>query len=226
MNKNIINSEYLEFVEQLKIRVSESRYQAARTVNSELIKLYHHIGNEILKRQEIYGWGAKVIDNLSRDLHSAFPEMKGFSSRNLKYMRRFAEEYKDVEFVQQVAAQLPWFHIVILLDKVKDNQHRIFYMKKTVEYGWSRSVLTTQIELELHKRQGQAITNFQSKLAYPHSDLAHYTLKDPYVFDFLSVGNEAHEREVEKELTKHIEKFLIELGAGFAFVGRQCLNVL
>ncbi|MCC8368520.1 MAG: PDDEXK nuclease domain-containing protein [Rickettsia endosymbiont of Oxypoda opaca] len=221
MNKNIINSEYLEFVEQLKIRVSESRYQAARTVNSELIKLYHHIGNEILKRQEIYGWGAKVIDNLSRDLHSAFPEMKGFSSRNLKYMRRFAEEYKDVEFVQQVAAQLPWFHIVILLDKVKDNQHRIFYMKKTVEYGWSRSVLTTQIELELHKRQGQAITNFQSKLTYPHSDLAHYTLKDPYVFDFLSVGNEAHEREVEKELTKHIEKFLIELGAGFAFVGRQ-----
>jgi predicted nuclease of restriction endonuclease-like (RecB) superfamily len=127
MDKNIINSEYLEFVEQLKIRVSESRYQAARSVNTELIKLYHHIGNEILKRQAKYGWGAKVIDKLSRDLHSAFPEMKGFSSRNLKYMRRFAEEYKDLEFVQQVAAQLPWFHIVVLLDKVKDNKHRIFY---------------------------------------------------------------------------------------------------
>ena len=221
MDKNIINSEYLEFVEQLKIRVSESRYQAARSVNSELIKLYHHIGNEILKRQEKYGWGAKVIDNLSRDLNSAFPEMKGFSSRNLKYMRRFAEEYRDLEFVQQVAAQLPWFHIVLLLDKVKDRKHQIFYMKKIVEHCWSRSRLTMQIELELHKRQGQAITNFQSKLASPQSDLAHYTLKDPYIFDFLSVSNEAQEREVEKELTKHVEKFLIELGAGFAFVGRQ-----
>ena len=136
-------------------------------------------------------------------------------------MRRFAEEYRDLEFVQQVAAQLPWFHIVLLLDKVKDRKHQIFYMKKFVEHCWSRSVLTMQIEIELHKRQGQAVTNFQSKLASPQSDLAHYTLKDPYVFDFLSVGNEAQEREVEKELTKHIEKFLIELGAGFAFVGRQ-----
>lgn len=221
MDKNIINSEYLEFVEQLKIRVSESRYQAARSVNTELIKLYHHIGNEILKRQAKYGWGAKVIDKLSRDLHSAFPEMKGFSSRNLKYMRRFAEEYKDLEFVQEVLAQLTWYHNITLLDKVANKQNRLFYVKQAIEYGWSRNMMVMQIELELHKRQGQAITNFQNKLPSPQSDLAHYTLKDPYVFDFLSVGNEAQEREVEKELTKHIEKFLIELGAGFAFVGRQ-----
>jgi len=221
MNTNVVGSEYLEFLEQLKVRVSESRYQAARAVNSELIRLYYHIGNEILKRQAEHGWGAKVIDNLSRDLHSAFPEMKGFSSRNLKYMKRFAEEYKDLEFVQEVLAQLTWYHNITLLDKVSNKQDRLFYVKNSIEYGWSRNMMVTQIELELHKRQGQAITNFQSKLASPQSDLAHYTLKDPYIFDFLSVGNEAHEREVEKELTKHIEKFLLELGAGFAFVGRQ-----
>ncbi|KIJ88513.1 PDDEXK nuclease domain-containing protein, partial [Rickettsia asembonensis] len=176
------------------------------------------IGNEILKRQEKYGWGAKVIDNLSRDLHSAFPEIKGFSSRNLKYMRHFAEEYQDIKFVQEVLAQLTWYHNITLIDKVSKKQDRLFYVKQAIEYGWSRNMMVTQIELELHKRQGQAITNFQSKLVSPQSDLAHYTLKDPYVFDFLSVGNEAQEREVEKELTKHIEKFLIELGADFAFV--------
>lgn len=184
MNKNIINSEYLEFLEQMKIRVSESRYQAVRAVNSELIRLYYHIGSEILKRQAKYGWGAKVIDKLSRDLHFAFPEMKGFSSRNLKYMRRFAEEYKDLEFVQEVLAQLTWYHHITLLDKVNNKQNRLFYVKHAIEYGWSRNMMVTQIELELHKRQGQAITNFQNKLPSPQSDLAHYTLKDPYVLIF------------------------------------------
>ncbi|MCC8372444.1 MAG: DUF1016 N-terminal domain-containing protein [Rickettsia endosymbiont of Pseudomimeciton antennatum] len=127
MDKNIISTEYKEFLEQLKTRVATSRYQAARSVNKELIILYHHIGSEILARQEQHAWGAKIIDKLSRDLISAFPEMKGFSTRNLKYMQQFAKEYPDLTFVQQVAAQLPWFHLVILIDKVKDKQARIFY---------------------------------------------------------------------------------------------------
>ncbi|MEI8295351.1 MAG: PDDEXK nuclease domain-containing protein [Alphaproteobacteria bacterium] len=147
--------------------------------------------------------------------------MKGFSTRNLKYMRKFAEEYPDPEFVQEVLAQLTWYHNMTLLDKVPDKQNRLFYVKQATEHGWSRNIMVMQIESALHKRQGQAITNFKDKLPSPQSDLAHYILKDPYIFDFLSVGDEAHERAVEKALVHHMEKFLLELGAGFAFVGRQ-----
>jgi predicted nuclease of restriction endonuclease-like (RecB) superfamily len=221
MKKNIISTEYTDFVEKLKSHVVTSRYQAVRAVNRELILLYHHIGTEILKRQKENSWGAKIIDQLSKDLNSAFPEMKGFSTRNLKYMRLFAEEYPNFEFVQQAAAQLPWFHIVTIIDKIKDPQIRIFYILKAIEHGWSRNVLMMQIETALHKRQGQAITNFKDKLPSPQSDLAHQSLKDPYIFDFLSLGEEAQEREVEKALVAHMEKFLLELGAGLAFVGRQ-----
>ncbi|OZG31778.1 hypothetical protein RiCNE_08190 [Rickettsia endosymbiont of Culicoides newsteadi] len=221
MDKNIITTEYKEFLEQLKARVSISRYQAARSVNKELIILYHHIGSEILTRQEQHGWGAKIIDKLSRDLVSAFPEMKGFSTRNLKYMQQFAKEYPDPAFVQEVLAQLTWYHNLTLLDKIADKETRLFYIKHAIAYGWSRNVMVMQIELALHKRQNQAITNFKDKLPSPQSDLAHYTLKDPYIFDFLSIGDEAHEREVERALVSHMEKFLLELGAGFSFVGRQ-----
>ncbi len=221
MDKNIITTEYKEFLEQLKVRVATSRYQAARSVNKELIILYHHIGSEILTRQEQHAWGTKIIDKLSRDLISAFPEMKGFSTRNLKYMRQFAKEYPEPTFVQEVLAQLTWYHNITLLDKVIDKEIRLFYIKHSITYGWSRNVMVMQIELALHKRQSQAITNFKNKLPSPQSDLAHHTLKDPYIFDFLSIGNEAHEREVEKALVSHIEKFLLELGVGFAFVGRQ-----
>jgi predicted nuclease of restriction endonuclease-like (RecB) superfamily len=221
MNNSIMSQDYLAFLEDLKDRVASSRYKAALSVNKELILLYYHMGSEILKSQEKHGWGAKIIDQLSRDLQSAFPEMKGFSTRNLKYMRKFAEEYPDPEFVQQVVAQLPWGHNIFLMDLVSDKQNRLFYMKRAIEYGWSRNVMVMQIETALHKRQGQAITNFKQKLPSPQSDLVHYTLKDPYIFDFLSIGAEAHEREVEKALIHHMEKFLLELGAGFAFVGRQ-----
>jgi len=221
MDNSVISKDYTAFLEDLKSRVASSRYKAALSANKELILLYHHIGNEILKSQERHGWGAKVIDQLSRDLRAAFPEMKGFSTRNLKYMRKFAEEYSDPEFVQQVVAQLPWGHNIFLMDLVQDKQNRLFYMKHAIEHGWSRNIMVMQIESALHKRQGQAITNFKNKLPPPQSDLAHYTLKDPYIFDFLSIGEEAQEREVEKALTRHMEKFLLELGAGFAFVGRQ-----
>jgi predicted nuclease of restriction endonuclease-like (RecB) superfamily len=221
VTKNIINQEYAQLLSDLKARVASSRYKAVLSVNKELTLLYHHVGTAILNAQKSHGWGTKVIDQLSKDLQSEFPEMKGFSTRNLKYMRKFSEEYPDFVFVQQVAAQLPWFHIMTILDRVRGKEDQIFYMRNTAKYGWSRSVLTMQIETSLHKRQGQAITNFKDKLPSPQSDLAHYTLKDPYIFDFLSIGKEAHEREVEKGLVQHMEKFILELGAGFAFVGRQ-----
>lgn len=147
--------------------------------------------------------------------------MKGFSLANLHNMRRFAELYPDASILQQSAGELPWYHHVILMERVKEQEIRHFYIQKAAEYGWSRSSLVHQIELNLYKRQGKAITNFKEKLASPTSDLAVETLKDPYIFDFLSIGPEAHEREVEKALVRHIEKFLLELGAGFAFVGRQ-----
>lgn len=221
MTKNIINQEYNKFLSDLKERVASSRYKAALSVNKELILLYHHIGTQILEAQNKAGWGAKVIDQLSKDLASEFPEMKGFSVRNLKYMRKFASEYPDAQIVQEVLAQLTWYHNVTLLDKISDKQIRLFYVKHAIENGWSRNIMVMQMELSLHKRQGQAITNFKDKLPSPQSDLAHYTLKDPYIFDFLSIGEEAHEREVEKALVHHMEKFILELGTGFAFVGRQ-----
>ena len=221
MSSLSIDKQYKEFLENLKQQVYQRRYQAARQVNKELIILYHHIGSEILRQQNEQGWGSKVIDQLSKDLRSEFPEMKGFSTRNLKYMRRFAEEYPNLEFVQQVAALLPWFHIATVMDKVTNIEDQIFYMRNAAQFGWSRNIMIMQIEAKLHKRQGQAITNFKDKLPLPQSDVAHHTLKDPYIFDFLSLGHEAHEREVEKALIQHMEKFLMELGAGFAFVGRQ-----
>ncbi len=221
MSSFSIDRQYQTFLENLKQRVYQSRYQAARHVNKELIILYHHIGLEILRQQKEQGWGAKVIDQLSKDLHAEFPEIKGFSPRNLKYMQKFAAEIPGLEIVQQVVAQIPWGHITHLLDRIADFQTRLWYIQKTIENGWSRNILVMQIEAKLHKRQGQAVTNFKDKLPLPQSDVTHHTLKDPYIFDFLSLGHVAHEREVEKALIQHMEKFLMELGAGFAFVGRQ-----
>ncbi len=221
MNKKIIDAKYDSFLKTVKERVYTSRLKAAQAVNKELVLLYHHIGIAILDSQEKHGWGAKVIDQLSRDLKLEFPEMKVFSPRNLKYMKKLAEEYPDFELVQQLVTQLPWGHNVLLMDKFQDKQIRLFYMQQAIEHGWSRNIMDMQIELGLHKRQGQAITNFEDKLPSPQSDLAQYTLKDPYIFDFLSIGQDAKEREVEKALCVHMEKFLLKLGAGFAFVGRQ-----
>lgn len=215
------NTRYITFITELKNWIHESRQKAALTINKELILLYHHIGIQILNSQQKHEWGAKIIDQLSKDLQSEFPEMKGFSTRNLKYMRKFAEEYLNLEFVQQVVAQLPWGHNVILMDKVPKLQDRIFYINKTIEYGWSRNILAMQIDSKLHNLQGKAITNFQNTLPSPQSDLAQSLLKNPYIFDFLSLGKEAHEREIEKNLVTHVEKFLLELGEGFAFLGRQ-----
>ncbi|WP_341816767.1 YhcG family protein [Wolbachia endosymbiont (group A) of Agelastica alni] len=217
----IIGKEYTEFLEQLKDHIATNRYKAALAVNSKLILLYHYIGTEILKRQREHGWGAKVIDQLSKDLRNAFPDMKGFSIQNLKYMRRFAGEYSENEIGQQAVDQLPWGHNIVIMYEIKNKEERFWYIKKSREHGWSRNILSMQIETNLYKREGKAMTNFRNKLASPQSDLAQQMLKNPYVFDFLSLGKKAHEREVEKALVAHIERFLLELGEGFAFLGRQ-----
>lgn len=221
MSNDFLSSEYIEFLESLKQRIAVARYKAVRAVNTELIMLYHEIGTDIIQKQEKLSWGSKVIAKISQDLSSEFPDMKGFSQTNLKYMKKFAQEFTPSEISQQLADQLPWFHIVVLMEKVKDRDKRLFYIKKATEHGWSRSVLVHQIELNLYDRQGKAVTNFKEKLALPQSELASQTLKDPYIFDFLSLGEKAQEREVENALIQHMEKFLLELGAGFAFVGRQ-----
>lgn len=223
MGKNISTeiSGYAELLSTLKERIRKAQIRAALSLNRELALLYWHIGREILTRQASEKWGAKVIDRLAVDLRHEFPEMKGFSPRNLKYMRSFAEAYPDKQIVQQAAAQIPWFHNCVIIDKVRDPEERMWYIRQTIENGWSRNILTLQIENELYRRQGKAISNFRKTLPSPQSDLAHQTLKDPYIFDFLTLDKEAHERAIEKELINHITKFLLELGAGFAFVSKQ-----
>ena len=221
MGKMILDQEYKKLFLELKARVTVSRYRAAVKVNNELIKLYHYIGDIILQSQAKEGWGAKIINQLSMDLRAEFPDMKGFSSQNLKYMRKFAEEYSQDEIGQQAVDRIPWGHIVLLMYSGLDKEQINFYVNQTVENGWSRNVLSMQIENKLHKRKGAAVTNFDKKLPLLQSDLAQSTLKNPYLFDFLSLEDKAQEREVEKGLVKHIEKFLLELGEGFAFLGRQ-----
>jgi predicted nuclease of restriction endonuclease-like (RecB) superfamily len=214
-------ADYQAWLKSLKTQIQAARQRAVLAVNQELLTLYWQIGDEILQRQQQQGWGSKVIDRLAQDLRQAFPEMKGFSARNLKYMRTFAESWSESAIVQQPVAQLPWGHHLILLTKLKDPEPRLAYAKLAQQYGWSRNVLVHQIESRLLERQGRAATNFAHTLPAEQSELAQQTLKDPYIFDFLSIGAEAHERDIEQALTQHISQFLLELGAGFAFVGKQ-----
>jgi predicted nuclease of restriction endonuclease-like (RecB) superfamily len=213
--------EYESFVEELKDRIRSVQLRAALSLNRELVLLYWRIGRDILNRQKQEGWGTKIIDRLSLDLSKAFPAMRGFRARNLKYMRAFAEAYPDEEFVQQVVAQLPWGHQVRILDAVKNPGQREWYVRQASENGWSRNVLVHQIESKLFERQGHALTNFDRTLPRPQSELAQELLKDPYHFDFLSIGPELLERDLERSLIEHIRDFLLELGKGFAFVGSQ-----
>lgn len=212
---------YSHFLHDLKTRIRAARTRAALAVNSELILLYWQIGRDIQVRQEQQGWGAKVIERLAVDLRAEFPDLKGFSRANLMYMRSFAAAWDSEEIVQRLVGQIPWGQNITLITKIKVREEREWYARKLVELGWSRLVLEHQIESGLINRQGKAITNFSKTLSSSQSDLAHEMLKDPYLFDFLSVGEEAHERDVERALVKHITSFLLELGAGFSFVGRQ-----
>jgi predicted nuclease of restriction endonuclease-like (RecB) superfamily len=206
---------------ELKARIRTTQQRIAVAANQELVLLYWQIGRDILARQAHQGWGAKVIDRLSHDLHNAFPQMKGFSRANLMYMRAFADAWGDGQIVQRLVGQLPWGHNLVLLSKLKDEPTRLRYAQRAIEQGWSRSVLTMQIDSNALAREGQAVTNFGSALPPPQSVLARHALKDPYLFDFLEVGKEADERSIEQALVQHISRFLLELGAGFAFVGRQ-----
>ncbi len=212
---------YADWLTDLKTRIHNAQQRAALAVNRELVLLYWQIGCDILERQAKQGWGAKVIERLSHDLRVAFPDMKGFSRANLMYMRAFAEAWPDAVIVQQAVGQLPWGHNLVLLTRLKNHEMRLAYAQRAIQYGWSRNVMNIHIETRLLEREGQAVTNFEAQLPAQQSDLARNTLKDPYLFDFLSVGKEADEREIESAIVQHITRFLLELGAGFAFVGRQ-----
>lgn len=212
---------YAELLDSLKTQIRTAQVRAALAANRELVLMYWRIGREILARQDAEGWGSKVIDRLSADLGRSFPTMTGLSTRNLKYMRAVAEAFVDEAIVQQVVAQLPWGHNVVLIDKLDALEARLWYARQAIAHGWSRNVLAHQIDARLRERQGAAQTNFDQTLPPLQSDLARQVIKDPYVFDFLDLADDARERDLERALTDHIRKFLLELGVGFAFVGSQ-----
>ncbi len=219
--KNEINiSKYKALLENIKQEVLSARYKAIYAVNKELMFMYWHIGKIILENSQ---WGNKFIDNLSMDLKMEFPEIKGFSVRNLKYMRKFAEEYSDFEFVQEVLAQITWYHNIILMDKIKDIEERKWYINEIVKNGWSSNMLKMQIDGKLYERQALAkkITNFELTLPSVQSDLAVQTMKDPYLFDFISIKGKVKELQIENAMIEKIKDVLIELGKGFAFVGSE-----
>jgi len=209
---------YIAFLDDLKTRIRSAQVKAALAVNRELILLYWQIGQEILSRQQAEGWGSKVIQRLAQDLKREFPDIKGFSRTNLLYMRAFAEAWPDEQNVHQLGGQIPWRHNCVILDKVKDAQERQWYIQQTIEHGWSRSILTAQIESGLYQREGGAVTNFEYTLPPPQSELAHQIVKDPYNFDFLTIAKDAETKDLKRALVAHMRDFLLELGVGFSFV--------
>ncbi|OQC07317.1 MAG: hypothetical protein BWX80_01108 [Candidatus Hydrogenedentes bacterium ADurb.Bin101] len=219
--KNTLPDDYGTILDALKERIRSERLRVTLAANAAMVLLYWDIGQAILQRQRQQGWGAKVIDRLSHDLKAAFPDMNGLSPRNLKYMRKFAEAWPERKIVQEALAQITWYHNLTLLEKCSDQPTRLWYAQKIVENGWSRNVLAMQIESGLYQRQGKAVNNFALTLPPPDSDMAAQVFKDPYLFDFLGTADPRKEREVEQALVAHIQHFLLELGAGFAFVGRQ-----
>lgn len=223
VKKYPIPTNYHVIFEELKYQVHTARMRATLAANSELVGLYLKIGRKILEQQRQEGWGTGVIGKLADDLRAAFPDMKGFSPRNLSYMRQAAEIFDEHPILQQVAAKLPWGHIIVLINKLKTESALLWYGQQAIEHGWSRAILTMQIESHLYERQASSIkiNNFKEHLPVPQSDMAYEILKDPYIFDFLSVGEKAQEREIERELVKHITEFLLELGSGFSYVGKQ-----
>ena len=221
-NDLIKNKEYFHLLNDIKSRVRSAQIKAAISVNKELIGLYWDVGGMIAEKQARGRWGDSIVDMLASDLRKEFPDMKGFSRANLFTVRQWYLFYSTMdEKVQQLVRQLPWGHNVVIVSKIKKPIEAVFYLAETLKNNWSRNILTHQIESGLYARKGKILHNFEATLPAPQSDLARQMLKDPYVFDFLSLGEEAQEREIEKELTKHITTFLLELGAGFSFVGSQ-----
>lgn len=217
----ILPTGYASIFDALKARVAAARLSARRTVNTQLIELYWHIGDQIRIQQDRQGWGTGVIRRLSEDLRKAFPDMTGLSYRNLQYMRTFAALWTDGPIVQQPAAQLPWGHIIVLIDKLDTIEARTWYSAAAVEHGWSRNVLMNMIMNKTLERTGAAPSNFTSQLMSPDSELAQQVAKDPYAFEFLGLSAEVAERDLEQALMDRIVETLRELGPGFAFVGRQ-----
>ena len=212
---------YNSFLVDIKTQIKLSQQKAFNAVNQEMISLYFNIGKMINTWQKELGWGAKVIDKLSLDILNEFPNMSGFSTRNLKLMVQFYKEYSNDEFVQPIVAQIPWTHNIILIQKIKDKNIRFWYMEQTLQNGWSKDILSLMIKSEVHNRTGNLVSNFSQILPPLESDLVQQSFKDPYRFDFLTITEPFRERELENNLIKHMEKFLIEFGSGFAFVGRQ-----
>ena len=219
----------------IKTRIQAAQARAVLAVNGELVQLYWDLGKLLDERQKLKGWGAAVIPRLARDLHNEMPEVKGFSERNFKRMLAFYRTYPELCFdaamaivppaVAQIPSALvravPWAHHLVLMEKIKDGPTRLWYMRATLEQGWTRNTLLMQVQTETHLRQGQAASNFSLRLPSPQSELVQQTLKDPYLFDFLTLTEPFVERELETGLIGHLEKFLLELGQGFAFLGRQ-----
>ena len=214
-------ADYAAWVSGIKTRIQSERLRLMLASNSVMVLLYWDIGKSILDKQAAQAYGARVIDRLAADLREAFPQMKGFSSRNLKYMRAFAAAWPDRSVVQAALAQVTWYHNLTLLEKLSTSEDRLWYAARTVEHGWSRNILSLRIEGQAHLRQGRAQTNFPATLPTAESDMAVQIFKDPYLFDFLGTDAPRREAELERGLVAHIQKFLLELGQGFAFVGRQ-----
>lgn len=212
---------YLSFIDNIKNEIQKQRLSVVLSANASMICLYWNIGKAILNKQAEEGWGSKVIDRISKDINDAFPDMSGFSPRNIKYMRKFAEVWNDYEIMQRTAAQIPWRSNILLMDKLSNQNERVWYAQKTLENGWSRDVLALQVESRLIERSGKSVNNFPIALPPADSDMADQIFKDPYLFDFLGTDVPRREVEIERKLTEHIQQFLLELGQGFAFVGRQ-----
>ncbi|NGX52964.1 MAG: hypothetical protein KR126chlam5_01271 [Candidatus Anoxychlamydiales bacterium] len=217
----LLSKEYKNLFKEIKAKVLSSQLKASLVVNSELIKLYWEIGKVVYQKQKSEGWGSKVIEKLSKDLKNTFSDIKGFSLTNIKYMVQFTKEYPNFLISQQAVDQIPWGHNMLIIQRLIDKDERIWYIKQTIENGWSRSVLEHWIDSNLYRRQTSAATNFKNTLPATQSDLANQIIKDPYCFDFLTLRKKYDEKELESGLMDHIQKFLLELGAGFVFVGRQ-----
>ena len=220
-DKSLVPDWYPGLLDAVAARGHAGRRRAIMAANQELVATYWEVGREILARQDAEGWGARVIDRLASDLKQRFPDAKGFSPRNLKYMRGFAAAWPDWSIVQVPLAQLPWYHHIALLEKLDGSELRLWYAQTAIDQGWSRNVMVHHIDGKLHERAGRAITNFAETLPPADSDLAQQATRDPYLFDFVGIADIRRERDLEQALTDHVEKFLLELGQGFAFVGRQ-----
>jgi predicted nuclease of restriction endonuclease-like (RecB) superfamily len=219
-----LDKNYNSFLYRIKDRLKTAKIRAALAANSELIKFYWELGTSLIEKQKAFKWGDHFLEQFSHDMRQAFPEIQGFSKRNLQRMRQFAELYPNLKIAPQAVAQLPWGHISFLIHAVKEKTIRDWYAQQTIQNGWSRSILEMQIESNLHERQGistKKITNYHECLPATQSGLAHEILKDPYNFDFLTINDQAHERDIENALVMHVRDFLLELGQGFAFVGSQ-----